>query len=87
MRWQILFLLRDFVVAPQTFFEPKPLPVAERQTVGSKVPDLPHLERGRPAVVAFLRHVGCPFAEATVRRMTDLAAQRPAVDFAPRAAP
>jgi hypothetical protein len=31
------------------------------------------LEPGRPTVVAFLRHTGCPFAEATLRAMRDAA--------------
>ena len=29
-----------------------------------------------PAVVAFLRHVGCPFAEATMKEMSKLAEER-----------
>ena len=32
------------------------------------------LEPGRPAVVAFLRHTGCPFAEATMRMLRAAAA-------------
>jgi hypothetical protein len=32
-------------------------------------------------VIAFLRHVGCPFAEATVRRMAALATEQPTIDF------
>jgi AhpC/TSA antioxidant enzyme len=31
----------------------------------------------RPAVVAFLRHTGCPFAEATMRTLRETAAQMP----------
>ena len=80
MRWQIVYLLRDFVVAPHTFVRPRPRDTAPPLAPGAKVPALPGL-RGRPAVVAFLRHVGCPFAEATVRRMAALAAERPGIDF------
>jgi hypothetical protein len=81
MRWQIVYLLRDFVVAPQTFIRPKPRETAAPPDVGARAPDLPALRAGRPAVVAFLRHVGCPFAEATVRQLTTLAAAQPAIDF------
>ena len=67
MRWQIVYLLRDFVVAPHTFVRPRPRDTAAPPAIGARVPELPGLRPGRPAVVAFLRHVGCPFAEATVR--------------------
>ena len=81
MRWQIVYLLRDFVVAPHTFVRPRARPTAAALALGARVPELPGLGPGRPAIVAFLRHVGCPFAEATVRRMAALAAERPAIDF------
>lgn len=81
MRWQLVYLLRDFVVAPHTFVRPKALEIAAPPELGAKVPELPALRPGRPAVVAFLRHVGCPFAEATVRRMAALAREQPAIDF------
>lgn len=81
MRWQLVYLLRDFVVAPHTFVRPKALEIAAPPELGAKVPELPALRPGRAAVVAFLRHVGCPFAEATVRRMTALAREQPAIDF------
>jgi hypothetical protein len=81
MRWQIVYLLRDFVVAPHTFVRPKPRDTAAAPQIGARVPELPGLRPGRPAVVAFLRHVGCPFAEATVRQMAALAAERPGIDL------
>jgi hypothetical protein len=81
MRWQIVYLLRDFIVAPHTFRKPKPRETAAPLELGATVPALPARAPGRPAVVGFLRHVGCPFAEATVRRMAELAAARPAIDF------
>jgi hypothetical protein len=81
MRWQLVYLLRDFVVAPHTFLKPKALDTAVPPEPGAKVPELPALRPGRPAVVAFLRHVGCPFAEATVREMAALAAAHPTIDF------
>ena len=81
MRWQIVYLLRDFVVAPHTFIRPKPRDTAAPPQVGGKAPELPALRAGRPAIVGFLRHVGCPFAEATVRQMATLAQAHPAIDF------
>lgn len=81
MRWQIAYLLCDFVAAPQTFMRPKPHPTAAPPDLGAKVPELPALRPQRPAVVAFLRHVGCPFAEATVREMAALVSAHPALDF------
>ncbi|HEX3480943.1 MAG TPA: AhpC/TSA family protein [Kofleriaceae bacterium] len=81
MRWQIVYLLRDFVVAPHTFVRPRPRDTAAPPEIGARVPELPGLRPGRPAVVAFLRHVGCPFAEATVRQMAALAAERPGIDL------
>jgi hypothetical protein len=81
MRWQLVYLLRDFVVAPHTFLRPKARDTAAPLALGARVPELPARRAGRPAVVAFLRHVGCPFAEATVRQMAALAAAHPALDF------
>jgi len=81
MRWQLVYLLRDFVVAPHTFVRPKPRDTAPPPEIGAKVPELPARTPGRAAVVAFLRHVGCPFAEATVRDMTALARDHAAIDF------
>jgi hypothetical protein len=81
MRWQIAYLLRDFVVAPHTFLKPKARPVAAPLELGAVAPPLSAIRTGRPAVVAFLRHVGCPFAEATVRQLAALAAAHPGIDF------
>jgi hypothetical protein len=81
MRWQLVYLLRDFVVAPQTFLKPPPRETAPPPELGAEVPALPARRPERAAVIAFLRHVGCPFAEATVRQMAALAAALPAIDF------
>lgn len=81
MRWQIVYLLRDFVVAPHTFLKPKAREIATPPELGAKVPELPARTPGRPAIIGLLRHVGCPFAEATVRRMAALAGAHPAIDF------
>jgi hypothetical protein len=79
-----VYLLRDFVVAPQTFLKPRPVATAPPLAVGDRAPVSPALAArrpGRPAVVAFLRHVGCPFAEATVRDQARLAAAHSEIDF------
>jgi alkyl-hydroperoxide reductase/thiol specific antioxidant family protein len=62
-------------VDPRTFLPAPGLAVGSPPAVGDPAPALPvALEPGRPAVVAFLRHTGCPFAEATLRAMRDGAA-------------
>jgi hypothetical protein len=65
---------------PRTFIPPPQLPLAPIPAIGDPAPDaapLGHLEG--PAVVAFLRHVGCPFAESTVRALTQVAELRPQI--------
>jgi hypothetical protein len=44
---------------------------------GEPAPELPVRPDGRPLVLAFLRHTGCPFAEATFRAVRDLAEREP----------
>jgi hypothetical protein len=55
----------------RTFLPPEDLPTAAPPEPGSDAPPLPlpGLTAGRPAVLAFLRHTGCPFAEATLRSL------------------
>jgi AhpC/TSA family len=54
-------------VDPRTFIPPRRVAVPDPPEPGQAAPDA--LAGGRPAVIAFLRHVGCPFAEATVRQL------------------
>src|SRR5262249_11404894 len=81
MRWQLVYLLRDFVVAPHTFLRPRVVDTSAPPELGAKAPELAALQPGRPSVVAFLRHVGCPFAEATVRQMVEQSRERPDIDL------
>ena len=68
---------------PRTFLRPSALPTADPPAVGAAGPALPGVPRvgesGR--VVAFLRHVGCPFAEATLKAMDHQAGLHPATHF------
>jgi hypothetical protein len=69
-------------VDPRTFLPAPALAVGSPPGVGDAAPELPvALEAGRPAVVAFLRHTGCPFAEATLRAMREAAAADAAVQW------
>jgi hypothetical protein len=58
------------------------LPLGAAPRPGDQAPALGvELEPGRPAIVAFLRHTGCPFAEATMRSLRDAAAEAPDVQW------
>ena len=66
---------------PRTFLPPRAVPTAAPPSVGAPAPPLPEpgISNGRPAVVAFLRHTGCPFAEATTRALREAAAANPEI--------
>jgi hypothetical protein len=67
----------------RTFVPPRALPTAAPPSSGHAAPELPApgLTAGRPAVVAFLRHTGCPFAEATALALRDAAARHDCLDW------
>ena len=58
---------------PRTFLPPPEVPTAHPPHVGERARALPVELDGRPTVVVFLRHMGCPFAEATFKRLRDIA--------------
>jgi len=66
----------------RTFLPPLPLPTSSAPEPGEPARELPEpgLD-GTPAVVAFLRHTGCPFAEATARLLREAAEAEPAIDW------
>ena len=66
---------------PRTFLPPRALPTAAIPQLGDPAPPLPVSLNGRPAVVAFLRHAGCPFAELTMQRLRDAAGAWPQVQW------
>ncbi|KAF3391757.1 hypothetical protein F1880_007808 [Penicillium rolfsii] len=53
--------------------------------VGDKAPSDPKLvlpaDNGKPTLIAFLRHCGCPVAEATFLAMRTTASQHPDINF------
>lgn len=57
---------------PRTFIKPLPVPVGAVPKVGepAPVPPGPPLE-GSGQVICFLRHAGCPFAEATLKHLKE----------------
>lgn len=67
----------------RTFVPPLPIPTASPPESGEPARELPEpgLEPDRPALVAFLRHTGCPFAESTARMLREAAAAEPGIQF------
>ncbi len=67
---------------PRTFLPPQRIDVANPPRTGDPAPTLALADRElRGAVVAFLRHLGCPFAEATARRLPSAARRHEDVQF------
>lgn len=56
---------------------------AEAPSIGKAAPSTAKLQLrdGRPSVIAFLRHCGCPFAEKTFLNLRDVAKTRTDIDF------
>lgn len=64
---------------------PPPIEIAPAPELGTRAPEsnklrLPALD-GRPSVVVFLRHCGCPFAEKTFLELRRLANKFPRLNF------
>jgi len=61
----------------------KPLeqPVASLPVAGVSAPDLPGINVSKPTFIAFLRHGGCPFAEATIKAMRLWTSLYPNIQF------
>jgi hypothetical protein len=67
---------------PRTFIPPRQEPLAPTPRPGDAAPGLPlALKTGRPAIVAFLRHTGCPFAELTMRMLREGAVNHPEIEW------
>lgn len=67
----------------RTFLRPTPIRVQPAPGVGERAPDTVALPNApdRPRVIAFLRHVGCPFAEATLQQLRACSLAYPAIEF------
>jgi hypothetical protein len=69
-------------VDPRTFLRPAALPVRPVPVEGERARELPlELEPARAAIVSFLRHTGCPFAERTMQLLRDAAARREEIQW------
>lgn len=65
----------------RTFVRPAPQALSPVPRVGGPAPDSAafRLVPPQPYIVVFLRHVGCPFAEATMRHLRDVSLARPEI--------
>jgi hypothetical protein len=66
---------------PRTFLPPRSVATADPPRPGEPARPLDRELGGRPVVLAFLRHAGCPFAEATLESLRDRAGANPDVRF------
>lgn len=67
-----------------SWFAPKPThEVASPPTLGSQAPKTPklQLESGKPTILSFLRHCGCPFAEKTFLNLREAATANRHINF------
>ncbi|KAK5175540.1 uncharacterized protein LTR77_000679 [Saxophila tyrrhenica] len=66
-----------------SWWSPNAPETAEVPQVGSKALNTPklQLEPGRPAILTFLRHCGCPFAEKTFLNFREIAKDNKDLDF------
>ena len=67
---------------PRTFLPARRVQVAQPPRPGEPARALAGVVWDAPTVVAFLRHVGCPFAEATFLELREAADANPEIRFA-----
>ena len=67
----------------RTFVKPDRPPFVRLPEIGRPAPPLPGAPPalGRARIVAFLRHVGCPFAELTMKTLDQASVRHPEVQF------
>jgi len=67
----------------RSFLRPAGRPIEAPPCLGDDAPALPVplISDDRPEIVTFLRHVGCPFAEATMRVYRELSLQNSDVEW------
>jgi hypothetical protein len=66
-----------------SWWAPKAPTIGKVPSIGSTAPSTPRLGTGtgRPIIVAFLRHCGCPFAEKTFLNLRETARRHNDIDF------
>jgi len=66
-----------------SWWAPTHPPLDKTPLVGEAAPDSPKLKLspGQPAIIVFLRHCGCPFAEKTFLNLREVARANRLVDF------
>jgi hypothetical protein len=67
----------------RTFLPPSANDAGPAPEIGEPARRLPPpgVETAKPAVVAFLRHTGCPFAEATMHALREAASEQPEIEW------
>ena len=67
----------------KSWLGPSYVPTASSPSVGSHAPAIPNIPdaHGRPRVITFLRHCGCPFAEKTFLSLRSYASSHPNITF------
>ncbi|KAF2134548.1 hypothetical protein P153DRAFT_305014 [Dothidotthia symphoricarpi CBS 119687] len=68
-----------------SWMSPSSINTAETPSVGHNAPSTPKLaipaQDGKPTIVSFLRHCGCPFAEKTFLSLRSTASSHPEIHF------
>ncbi|KAK3707113.1 hypothetical protein LTR37_012282 [Vermiconidia calcicola] len=66
-----------------SWWSPDGPPTAEAPQIGRRAPDTPklQLQPGRPVVVVYLRHCGCPFSEQTYLNLREAAKDHKDIEF------
>ncbi|KAF2853705.1 hypothetical protein T440DRAFT_389479 [Plenodomus tracheiphilus IPT5] len=68
-----------------SWMSPSSVKTSEVPEIGQKAPSTPKVNipanNGKPTIVSFLRHCGCPFAEKTFLRLRATASKHPDVNF------
>lgn len=61
---------------------PNEQPVSKPFKVGDRAPEIENFTASKPYVyIAFIRHVGCPFAEATIKHLNEKVNAYPDIEF------
>ncbi|MCJ1450400.1 hypothetical protein MMC28_000731 [Mycoblastus sanguinarius] len=68
-----------------SWLSPSSLLLSPTPSIGSKAPPAPKLQlpdtNGKPTILTFLRHCGCPFAEKTFLSLRAIASAHPSINY------